>query len=88
MSPDEFLRFYINKDTTKNSLSFQLSVSGKIPKLKDKKNFNKNRGKQKKQMAEPVEMVIIHVQQSFDIAGRVNPVQIEIEDARVLNMFK
>ena len=39
-------------------------------------------------MAEPVEMVIIHVQQSFDIAGRVNPVQIEIEDARVLNMFK
>ena len=39
-------------------------------------------------MAEPVEMVNIHVQQSFDIVGRVNPLQTEIEDARVLNMFK
>ena len=39
-------------------------------------------------MAEPVGMVIIRVQQTFDIAGRVNPVQIEIEDDRVLNMFR
>ena len=33
-------------------------------------------------------MIIICVQQSFEIPGGLNPVQIEIEDDRVLNMFK
>ena len=34
ISPEKFLKFYAYKDTTKDSLSFQLtSVSGKIPKL-------------------------------------------------------
>ena len=34
---EEFLKFYIDKDATKNSLSFQLtSINGKLPKLKDK----------------------------------------------------
>ena len=56
--------------------------------LRTKKTLTRIEENRKKQMAEPVEMVIIHVQQSFVIAGRVSPVQIEIEDARVLNMFK
>ena len=39
-------------------------------------------------MAEPIETVIIRAQQNFEIAGGLNPVQIEIEDDRVLNIFK
>ena len=39
-------------------------------------------------MAEPIETVIICAQQSFEIAGRLNPVQIEIADHRILNMLK
>ena len=38
VTPEEISKFYVNKYRTKNSLSFQLtSVSGKLPKLKDKK---------------------------------------------------
>ena len=39
-------------------------------------------------MAEPIETVIIRAQQNFEIAGGLNPVQTEIEDNRVLNIFK
>ena len=39
-------------------------------------------------MPEPTETVIICVQQSFEIAGGLNPVQIEIDDDRVLNILK
>ena len=39
-------------------------------------------------MPEPIETVIIWAQQSFEIAGGLNPVQIEIEDDRMLNIFK
>ena len=69
-------------------MSFQLtSISGNIPKLKDKKNYNfsltKIGEKRKRKMAEPVETIIIRVQQSFEIAGGLNPVQIKIEYDRV-----
>ena len=40
ISPDNFLRFYVEKDTARDSVSFQLmGVSGKIPKLKGKKIY-------------------------------------------------
>ena len=39
-------------------------------------------------MPEPTETVIICVQQSFEIAGGLNPVQIEIDDDKVLNILK
>ena len=39
-------------------------------------------------MPEPIETIIIKVQQSFEIAGGLNPFQIEIEDDRLLNMLK
>ena len=39
-------------------------------------------------MQEPIEAVIIRVQQNFEIVGGLNPVQIEIEDDRVVNMLK
>ena len=90
---EEILKFYINKDITKNSLSFQLtSVSGKIPKLKDKKIYNlsltKIGEKRKRQTAKQIETVIICAKQNFEIAGGLNLVQIEIEDDRILHMLK
>ena len=39
-------------------------------------------------MEQAIETVIICSQQSFEIAGVLNPVQIEIEDDRILNMLK
>ena len=92
ISPDNFLRFYVEKDTARDSVSFQLmGVSGKIPKLKGKKiylSLTRIGQKRKWQMAEPTETVIIHAQQNFQIAGGLNPVRIETEDDRVLNMLK
>ena len=39
-------------------------------------------------MQEPIETVIIRAQQSLEVAGDLNPVQIEIEGDRILNMLK
>ena len=39
-------------------------------------------------MQEPVETIIISVQQSIESAGGLNPIQIEIEDDRVVSMLK
>ena len=33
-------------------------------------------------------MIIVRAQQNFDIVGGLNPVQIEIEDDRILNALK
>ena len=39
-------------------------------------------------MCLPVETIGVHAQQSFDIAGGLNPIHIEIEDDRVINILK
>ena len=40
-------------------------------------------------MAQPIiETTVIHAQQNFEIAGGLNPIQIEIEDDRVINILK
>ena len=39
-------------------------------------------------MTEPIETIIVRAQQSFDVVGSLNPIQIEIEDDRILNIFK
>ena len=39
-------------------------------------------------MQEPVETIIISVQQSIESAGGLNPIEIEIEDDRVVSMLK
>ena len=39
-------------------------------------------------MQEPFETIIICAQQSFEIIGGLNPIQLEIEDDRIVNMFK
>ena len=86
------MKVFVDKDKNKNFLSSQLTnISVKIPKLKDKTvcNFSLTRigHKRKKQMAERIVKVIIWAQQSFEIAGGLNPVQIKIEEDRVLNIF-
>ena len=87
------MKVFVDKDKNKNSLSSQLTnISAKIPKLKDKTVYNffltRIGQKRKKQMAEPIVKVIIWAQQSFEIAGGLNLVQITVEDDRVLNIFK
>ena len=39
-------------------------------------------------MFEPTESVIIHAQQNFDVDGGLNPVKIELEYDRIINMLK
>ena len=82
ISPENMLNFLVNKDTIKNSLSFQLlSVNGNVSKLKDKKihdlSLTKLGKERKLQMQEPIETVIIWAQQSFEIAGGLNLVQLK-----------
>ena len=93
VSLEEFLEFYVDKDASKKSLRFQLTnINGDIPNLKDSKIYNfpltKIREKRKRKMAEPIETVIIRVQQNFEIVGGLNSVQIKTEDDRVLNILK
>ena len=46
-------------------------------------------GKRKKGiMSEPIESVIIRVQQNFDVVGGLNPIQIEINDDTVIDILK
>ena len=44
------------------------------------------KGKLPKQ--EPIETIIIRAQQNFQIVGGLNPVQIKIEDVRIINALK
>ena len=93
ISPENLLQFFVKKNTNKDSWSFQLtSVSGNLPILKDKKIHNLSLTrigrKRKLPMQEPIETVIISAQQNFEIVGRLNPIHINIEDDRVLNMLK
>ena len=91
--PQKFFKFYVEKDAPNKPLSFQLiNISEKLTKIKDKKIYNLSLTrigeKTKREMPEPIEPVIICAQQSFEITGGLNPVQIEINDDRVLNIFK
>ena len=63
VSPEEFLKFHVDKDAKKYSMTFQLTnISGDIPKLQGSKiyNFSLTRigEKRKRKMAEPIETVI------------------------------
>ena len=39
-------------------------------------------------MSQPIETTVIRDQQNFEIAGGLNPIHIEIEDHRVINILK
>ena len=58
ISPENYLKISVEKDITKNSVDFQLlSISGKVPKIRDKKTYNffltQIGSKRKKKMTEP-----------------------------------
>ena len=67
-------------------------VNGSDVKTSDKKihDFSiKKLGKRRKNMQpEPVETVIVRAQKDFDVAGGLNPIQIQIRDDTVLNLLK
>ena len=44
--------------------------------------------KRKINMTQPIEKIAICAQQNFEIAGSLNPIQIEIEGHRVINILK
>ena len=44
--------------------------------------------KRKLPMQKPIETVVIRAQQNFETVEGFNPIQIEIEDDRVVNMLK
>ena len=39
-------------------------------------------------MTKPTETIIIRAQQNFDVAGGLNPIQIEIKDEKIINTLK
>ena len=39
-------------------------------------------------MVEPIETIVVRAQQSFEVVGGLNPIQIELEDDRILNGLK
>ena len=39
-------------------------------------------------MQEPIETIVVRAQQNFDVVGGLNPIQIEIEDDKILNALK
>ena len=83
----------MKKNTLKKELKFQLTNIGrKNAKVKDNKiyDFSVIRlGKKRKiNMAQPIETIVVCAQQNFEIAGGLNPIKIEIEDDRVINILK
>ena len=93
ISPENLLKFLVNRDTIRNNLSFQLtSISGIVPTLKDKKirdlSLTRLGRKRKLPMQEPIETVIIRAQQNFEVAVGMNPIQIELRTTGYLISFK
>ena len=87
------LKFLVSRGTIKTPLDFQLTkIDENLPTLSDKKVYNFSlteiRTKSKRQRNEPIETVIIRGQQKNDLHDVLNPVQIEINDAQLLNILQ
>ena len=77
----------------KDNLQLHLAyVNGSNVETTDNKihNFSKTKlGKRRRNMTlEPVDTIIIRAQQDFDIDGGLNPVQIQLNDEKLLNQLK
>ena len=59
-------------------------------KIKKIRNLSLTRIGRKRKLPkqEPIETIIIRAQQNFQIVGGLNPVQIKIEDVRIINALK
>ena len=93
ISSSNFLKFLVEKKSLKDNLKLQLAhIDESEVKTSEKKihDFSITKlGKQRKNiMAEPIETIIIRAQQNFDNVGGLNPIQVEIEDDRIINTFK
>ena len=87
------MKFLVEKRSLKGNLKFKLAhIEGRNSKNKDKKIYDlliTRLGKRKKTiMEETIETIIIRAQQNFDIVGDLNPVHVELEDNRILNILK
>ena len=93
ISSSDFLRFLVEKKSLKENLKLQLAhIDGSEVKTSDKKIHDfpiTKLGKRRKIiMAELIEIIVIRAQQDFDIVGGLNPIQIEIENDRIINTLK
>ena len=86
------LKCFVSKDTVKNSLDFKLTkIKGSLPEIRDKNvhNFSSTEiGTKRKKMNEPIETILVRGQQKFDLHDILNPIDIEINDDRILNTPK
>ena len=91
LTSSDFLKFLVEKKSLKSNLKLQLAqIDRSEVKTSDNKIYHflitKLRKRRKKGMSEPIETIIIRAQQDF--VGGLNPMQIEIKDDRVTNIFK
>ena len=91
LTSSDFLKFLVEKKSLKSNLKLQLAqIDGSEVKTSDNKihhfSITKLGKRRKKGMSEPIETIIIRAQQDF--VGGLNPIQIEIKDDRVTNIFK
>ena len=86
----ELLECDIENDTITNPFNFQLNGTNVeiIDKRKHDFSVTKLGNKRQKQTMEPLETLIIRGQQSFELHDQTNPIQITIDDDRVLNTLK
>ena len=88
------MKFFIEKNKAlKDNLQLHLAyinVSNIETTDKEIHNFSKTKlGKRRRIMIhEPVDTIIIRAQQDFDIDGGLNPVQIQLNDEKILNQLK
>ena len=77
----------------KKKLDFQITnINGALRKIRRGKIYNFSLtviGKKRKaSMTEPIESVIIRGQQKFELHDVLNPIEIEINDDRIINLLK
>ena len=92
VSFDKPMEFSVIKDVAKNPLESKLTkIHGTIPRLNDGKYiiFLLTEVERKSAaMSNPIETVIVRVQQKFDLYDVLNPAQIQINGDRILRTLK
>ena len=92
ISPTNTYEFNKERDTIKNSRQLHIAkVAGQPAEIVNKKcivsRFQVLEKKRKREMA-VVDFVIITRQQSFQKHDQLNPIEIKIEEHRIINFFK
>ena len=87
------LKFLIEKKSLKDNLKLQIAYeNGSDVNTEDKKihdfSITKLRKRKKNMLSEPIKPLIVRAQQNFDVAGGLNPIQVQITDETALNLLK